>query len=123
MYIYTNEELIHYGVKGMKWGVRKDRLSATGKAIRKKGSQVRNTYRNITGSRASAARSKYRKKNIDGMSDKDLQKAVNRMNLEKQYRDLTKSDYMRGERFLKNSLKYTTTLGAIKKIVTKAVRG
>lgn len=47
------EYLIHYGVKGMKWGVRKKRNS------------------------------------ISGMSDAELQKKINRMNLENQYKNLT----------------------------------
>jgi hypothetical protein len=76
----------------------------------KKARSARNVYRNMTGSKRSAAMTKYRKKNIDGMSDADLRKAVNRMNLERQYRDLTKADYMKGQRYASDILKYKSTM-------------
>lgn len=79
-------------------------------ATSKKARSARNTLRNLTGSKRSAAMTKYRKKNIDGMSDADLRKAVNRMNLERQYRDLTKADYMKGQRYASDFLKYKSTM-------------
>lgn len=138
MYMISKQkELSHHGVKGQKWGVRKDRQSgssgwkktakiispvgyAAGKGLHKaatskKARSARNVYRNITGSKRSAAMTKYRKKNIDGMSDADLRKAVNRMNLERQYRDLTKADYMKGQRYASDILKYSSTVKRFKK--------
>ncbi len=117
MYILNRRDdyLVHHGVKGMKWGVRKDRSSG-GKSSSiksttiKKARAARNVYRNVTGSKRSAAMTKYRKKNIDGMSDADLRKAVNRMNLERQYRDLTKADYMKGQRYASDILKHKSTM-------------
>jgi len=147
----AHDYLAHYGVKGMKWGVRKSR-SSTGKTskvgkyfkitspavygaykgARKAGSKVKNSkfvkdkkkaarrrankYRNITGSRKSAARAKYQNLNIDHMSNQQLQEAVNRMNLERQYRDLTKIDIMRGQKAAQNVLKYDTTMKQVKKV-------
>lgn len=138
MFVITERELYHHGVKGQKWGVRKSRTSSGGsgwkkaakiispvgyaaaKGIKKaanskKGRSARNVYRNMTGSKRSAAMTKYRKKNIDGMSDADLRKAVNRMNLEQQYRNLTKSDFMKGQRAASNILKYSSTAKRFKK--------
>ena len=139
------DELQHHGVRGMRWGVRKDRGSSglsrstkiaktisplgysLGKGVAKgiKGASsskrvrsARNTYRNLTGSKQSAALKKYRSKNIDGMSDKDLQKAVNRMNLEKQYRSLTKVDFYRGKRAVDTMNNNTTAM----KRAVKAVK-
>lgn len=49
----SNKDITHYGVKGMHWGIRKDRTDPK------------------------------------QMSNEELQKAVNRMRLEKQYKELT----------------------------------
>lgn len=92
------DELIHHGVRGMRWGVRRNQLRKAKNSFLKKKREASNRYRNLTGSKRSAALKKYRRKNIDGMSDKDLQAAVNRMNLERQYRTLTKVDFYRGKR-------------------------
>lgn len=144
MYIVTRpDELLHYGVRGMRWGVRKDKSSGgalrtafkvthplTYMAGKKMGNSIektrkskgfktaQNKYRNLTGSKKSAALKKYRSKNIDGMSDKDLQKAVNRMNLEKQYRSLTKIDFYSGKRAVDTMNNNTTAM----KRAVKAVK-
>lgn len=135
--IIKSDELLHYGIRGMRWGVRKDGGSSGGSKLKKaakivsplgyaavKGAKkattvvsnnkrvrsAQNKYRNLTGSRGSAATKKYRNKNIDGMSDADLRKAVNRMNLERQYRDLTRVDYMKGQKYASDILKYSGTI-------------
>lgn len=62
-----HSELMHFGVKGMKWGVRKKRIKDAKKWTSKK--QAR----------------------IDGMSDDQLKKANNRLRLEKEYKQLTQT--------------------------------
>lgn len=59
------EFLEHYGVKGMKWGVRRNRSSSP----KRSGGDP--------------------KKGIKSLSDAELQRRVNRLNLEKQYSSLT----------------------------------
>lgn len=56
--------LVHYGVKGMKWGIRKDR---------KKGSN----------------KTKKRKEDISQLSNEELQTRIRRMQLENQYTELS----------------------------------
>lgn len=105
-----NDELYHYGVKGMKWGVRKGRKSGgLGKKLKKKFRAAKTRFQNASGSRSSNALRAYRKKDINRMSNKDLQTAINRMNLERQYRNLTKRDLMSGNRIVKNILAYGGT--------------
>lgn len=63
----SHSELMHFGVKGMKWGVRKKRIKDAKKWISKKQAK------------------------IDGMSDDQLKKANNRLRLEKEYKQLTQT--------------------------------
>ena len=127
--------LLHYGVKGMKWGVRKDRRSSSvlGTAFRithpvtytlakksasgirrmKNSSQYKNAtnrYRNLTGSRRSNALKEARRKDINSMSNQELNDIVYRLNLERNYRSLTKLDINRGQNHAKDMLKYDSSL-------------
>lgn len=63
----SHSELMHFGVKGMKWGVRKSRIKNS-----KKWSQSKQAK-------------------IDGMSDDQLRRVNNRLRLEKEYRQLTQT--------------------------------
>ena len=62
-----HSDLMHYGVKGMKWGVRKSRIKGAKKW------------------------SSSKKAKIDGMSDDQLRRINNRLRLEKEYRQLTQT--------------------------------
>ena len=66
----NEEELMHYGVMGMRWGVRRASKRSGGSKKKK-------------ASRQPQQQPKRR------MSNKELQARVKRMQLEKQYRDLT----------------------------------
>ena len=70
----NEEELMHYGVMGMRWGVRRASKRSGGS---KKG-------KNKKASRQPQQPQKKRR-----MSNKELTARVKRMQLEKQYRDLT----------------------------------
>lgn len=132
--------LIHYGVKGMKWGVRKDRPSSsvigtafkithpvtytlakkTAGGIRKakNSSQFKsaaNRYRNLTGSRRSNALKEARRKNINNMTNQEINDIVYRLNLERNFRSLTKLDINRGQNHAKDMLKYDSSYKAMKK--------
>lgn len=74
----TDEFLEHYGIKGMKWGIRRRRGSD---GLVEKSADAQN---------ADAARAKVGKKgNTDSLSNKELQDLVTRMNLERQFSTLT----------------------------------
>ena len=106
----TNNELTHWGVKGMKWGVRR--------------------YRNKDGSLTPAGRKRYSEetssddshsdyKRAHGrtstkqMSDKELRERINRLQMEKQYKQLTQREKSIGEKFVSdvliNAAKQTAT--------------
>lgn len=81
-------ELYHFGVKGMKWGVRKDRK----RSISSKRS--RSDSKDYTESRDLL------KKSPNKLSNAELRKINERLNLEQQYSNLTTSQKKKGNRFI-----------------------
>ena len=63
----SHSELMHYGIKGMRWGIRKSRIKGAKRWTSKKQAK------------------------IDGMSDDQLRRINNRLRLEKEYRQLTQT--------------------------------
>lgn len=85
-----NKELTHWGIKGMKWGQRR--------------------YQNQDGSLTPAGKKRYgddddeSEKDIDDLTDSELKSKITRLELEKRYKDLTKSEQQvkrsRGKEFV-----------------------
>ena len=91
MWQYTHtDELYHYGVLGMKWGRRKARY--------------------VT--RDSKRTKNIRKKHIDEMTNKELKEANNRLQLERQYKDLTQKKNV-GQKAVKAFIGVAGTIVAI----------
>jgi len=96
------EELLqHYGVKGMKWGVRRAPRNPSGGVevvLKNKGSARiktsggRGHFPSEDAVRTAAIRQKGRKSSVSSLSNKDLQEAIQRMNLERQYKSLSTSN-------------------------------
>ena len=91
--------LKHYGVKGMKWGVRKDRdrnpvevssSQTPGKYVRTSGGQNQTASEDAV--RARKAAQKAKASTTDALSNKELQSLVQRMNLEQQYASLKEKE-------------------------------
>lgn len=84
-------ELYHYGVKGMKWGVRKSpERSGTRKEKRHVKKQQRIQKRHDKAlSVKSSARYTYRQRKL--LSDDELRYRVNRLNMERQLKDLSRN--------------------------------
>ena len=99
MWEYNQNELYHYGVKGMRWGVRRDRSSSNGsidlKTAKKKteaAGRIVNESQNINNQVAKTRMTKAKKKQLNvakQMDDKELREAVNRLNMEQQYVNLS----------------------------------
>lgn len=101
-----DNEMYHHGIKGQKWGVRR--------------------YQNADGSLTEKGKLRYTVKerenslkSISSMSDDDIKKALNRMNLEKQYRTATEESIRAGKEQLNKTLK---TIGKVA-VGTLAVAG
>lgn len=123
----NNDELYHYGKKGMKWGVRRTpeqiRTDANNKQIRKLAntsklgkstSDAFNTASNLADDAARLAKpSKKVKAELSKMSDKELREKINRMNMEQQYANLNPSKVSRGASHAANALSVIGSLAAI----------
>lgn len=109
MATFEEEDLSHYGVKGMKWGVRKDgsissntakmsklRRKETDVVVKQKPGQFVKTSggKRRTASddavKVAATRQSARRSTTDSLTTKQLQEAVSRMELEKKYHNLSK---------------------------------
>lgn len=85
MYMISDSELYHSGVKGMKWGVRR--------------------YQNKDGTLTPAGKKRYRDKpnylsEAKSLSNEELRSKIDRMNLEKRYINLSKNESSRVSRVL-----------------------
>lgn len=96
-----SDYISHFGVKGMKWGIRR--------------------YQNRDGTLTPEGRKRYgrsedsekvrelRKKPVSAMSNQELETVIRRMNLERQYRDLKSSEINSGKKKAKEVLDYANT--------------
>ena len=120
------DSLTHHGVKGMKWGIRKSRVSGGrkgpgktkdghAKIVRGKGK------RNVKQPRANTGRARVLRKqkgnSLKDMSDQDLKKSIERLRQEKEYRTLNES-------FLNKTLKKKGAKAfetAVENVASKAI--
>lgn len=84
--------LEHYGVKGMKWGVRKDRTGVGASSA-----SASEDHINVAA---------LRKKKVSQLSNAEIKAVTERMNLEKKYREMNPSDH---ELLMRKLRKHTDT--------------
>lgn len=86
------KSLLHYGVLGMHWGIRRTPEELGHRPRRSAGDRIRSSIANVKEKRRAYTATKASKTVIDvsSMSDEDLNKIVNRLQLEKRYSDLMK---------------------------------
>lgn len=85
-------ELVHHGIKGMKWGVRRTEAQLA----RARGNTKSDEKTSSTSTKK--AESAKRKK-MSEMSDEELRRVVNRLQLEQQYRNLNPEKVSIGKKF------------------------
>lgn len=81
--------LVHYGILGMKWGRRKSRANKS----------FQSSSKRLTATSSSKKKAK-KKVKIKELSDTELQKKINRLQMEKRYRDLKKDEISAGRKLV-----------------------
>jgi hypothetical protein len=108
-------ELAHYGVKGMKWGVHHDKPSGDSSSGAPARSSADATEASRAINKAGSAGG------LHVLSNQELQRAITRMNLENQYRNLTatphKSELDRGLQTAEKLLKIGGTVEKARKFL------
>lgn len=124
-----DNSLEHFGIPGMRWGRRKARKNDLKKAhasfqndlaaLKKSGKQndldsVNKVIQKFDADKK-AIKAKYsadhikkvelKKKRISAMSNEEIRTLANRLQLEKQYKDLQKQDVSKGRKFVEDILK------------------
>ena len=93
--------LTHHGIKGQKWGVRRyQNEDGTRTAAGKRREKSRGSEEMHEDSRKA-----HSGQSAKSMSDAELRARINRLQMEKQYNDLSLADRNRGEYYVKNSVK------------------
>lgn len=96
------DSLMHYGVKGMKWGVVKDSSSAIANQTK---TATEHTNRISSGA-------KYNKK-ARHMTDEELRREIARLELEQRYSSLNPSTTSRGASAATNALSVIGSMAAV----------
>lgn len=91
-----NQELKHFGVLGMKWGIRRSETKSS-----------KNPSEEYTQSRL------LKSKSAKELSNAELKALTNRLQLEKQYNDLSPSDYKKGLNAVKTITAAGTTVASL----------
>ena len=97
-YNYSDNYLAHYGVLGMKWGVRKDKTK--GGLRKRKSTPVHDDYKKA-----------HSGKSVKSMSDSELRSVNNRLQMESQYSALTRKT-SKGKKVVNTLIKTAGTIAA-----------
>jgi len=91
--------LKHYGVIGMKWGIRKTRASSISKKTSSTSTGKKTAEEETTKNTSSKLSSKTstRKQPVKKLSDKELRDAINRIEMEKRYNQIHASNVRKGK--------------------------
>ena len=89
--IYKSDELCHYGVQGMRWGIRRyqNKDGSLTPAGQKRRAKLEGKLEQLNGK--SAANTSASRKSVSEMTDDELREKTNRMRAEKEYYEAAKN--------------------------------
>lgn len=122
-----NNELYHYGVPGMRWGVRRSHSQVRTDIIKRQtktldkasdlGKHTSNAFNEASRLAGKAVKtgklSKKAKTELSQMSDQELRRRLNRINMEQEYANLNPGRISRGANHASNALATIGSLAAI----------
>lgn len=99
----NNTMLMHYGIKGMKWGVRRNRdVESKPRTAQKQSIPEHEDYKRA-----------HTKKSVKSMSDAELRSRINRIQMEQQYANLSKATISNGRSAVGKIVKTAGTVAGI----------
>lgn len=118
--MYEQDYLMHHGIKGMKWGIRRTpeqlgrrderRQEAKNRLVRSSGSRASNTLREARG------------QDINKLSNQQLQDYNNRLNLEQNFARLTEGRVKQGKDWIAKTIVSGIIVGTVAQVTKSLVK-